>query len=81
MAVVPLAAVALCGGPRSGSRPIAEVAFAGLLALATVYVGYNEGAANWQSLCTCAIYLLLCLTLLRTRDGKSSGDRAPALRA
>ena len=80
MAVVPLAILALHSGQRFGSRPIAEVVFAGLLALATLYIGFNEGAANWQSLWTCAMYLLLCFTLLRTRDGKSSGGRPPLQR-
>ena len=32
-----------------------------------VYIGFNEGADNWQSLWTCAMYLLLAVTLWRAR--------------
>jgi exo-beta-1,3-glucanase (GH17 family) len=72
MAVVPLATLSLLSQPRSGARPIAEVVFAGLLALAAVYIVFNEGFANWQSLWTCAVYLLLAFTLVQAREGKSS---------
>ena len=67
MAVVPFAALMLLNRPQEGVRPIAESAFAGLLAAAALYIGFNEGAQNWQSLWTCAIYLLLALTLWRAR--------------
>ena len=76
MAVVPFTTLSLLGQPRSGARPVAEVVFAGLLAVAAVYIGFNEGAANWQSLWTCAIYLLLGFTLLQAREGKSSAPRS-----
>ena len=72
MAVVPFTTLSLLTGARSGGRPIAEVVFASLLALTAVYIFFNEGFANWQSLWTCAIYLLLGFTLLRARDGKPS---------
>jgi hypothetical protein len=70
--VVPFATLSLLSQPRSGARPIAEVVFAGLLALAAVYIVFNEGFANWQSLWTCAVYLLLAFTLVQAREGKSS---------
>ena len=72
MAVVPFTTLSWFTGARSGGRPIAEVVFASLLALAAVYIFFNEGFANWQSLWTCAIYLLLGFTLLRAREDKSS---------
>jgi DMSO reductase anchor subunit len=72
MAVVPFTTLSWLTGTRSGGRPIAEVVFAGLLALAAVYIFFNEGFANWQSSWTCAIYLLLGFTLLRAREDKSS---------
>ena len=72
MAVVPFTMLSLLSQPRSGARPIAEVVFAGLLALTAVYIAFNEGFANWQSLWTCAIYLLLGFTLVQAREGKSS---------
>jgi glucan 1,3-beta-glucosidase len=67
MAVVPFAALMLLNRPKEGVRPIAESAFAGLLAAAALFTGINEGNQNWQSMWTCAVYLLLALTLWRAR--------------
>jgi glucan 1,3-beta-glucosidase len=67
MAVVPFAALMLLNRPKEGARPIAESAFAGLLVVAALFTGFNEGNQNWQSMWTCAIYLLLALTLWRAR--------------
>jgi len=66
MAVVPFATLVL-NRPQQGVRPIAEATFAGLLALAAIYTGLNEGRDNWQSLWTCAIYLVFAVTLWRAR--------------
>src|ERR1700761_9501595 len=70
MAVVPFAGL-LLNRPQAGRRPIAEAAFAGLLAIAAIYVGFNEGPDNWQSLWTCAVYLLLAFTLWQARAVQS----------
>lgn len=67
MAVVPFAALMLVNRPKQGVRPIAEAAFAGVLVVAALFMGINEGGQNWQSLWTCAIYLVLALTLWRAR--------------
>jgi glucan 1,3-beta-glucosidase len=67
MAVVPFAALMLLNRPKEGVRPIAESAFAGLLVVAAIFTGINEGNQNWQSMWTCAVYLLLALTLWRAR--------------
>ena len=67
MAVVPFAALSLLNRPKAGSRPVAEATFAGLLVMTAVYTGFNEGPDNWQSLWTCAIYVLLAATLWRAR--------------
>ncbi|WP_213289695.1 beta-(1-6) glucans synthase [Bradyrhizobium sp. sGM-13] len=67
MAVVPFAALMLLNRPKEGVRPIAESAFAGLLVAAALFTGFNEGNQNWQAMWTCAIYLLLALTLWRAR--------------
>ena len=67
MAVVPLATLMLLNRPQEGVRPIAEVVFAGLLAGSALYTVFNEGAANWQSIWTCAVYALLAVTLWRAR--------------
>jgi glucan 1,3-beta-glucosidase len=70
MAVVPFALLT-SNRPQTGVRPIAEAAFAGLLALSAAYVIVNEGRANWQSLWTCVIYVVLALTLWRARAAQS----------
>jgi len=67
MAVIPFAWLSALNRPKEGTRPIAERVFAGLLTVAAIYTGVNEGRENWQSLWTCAMYLLLALTLWRAR--------------
>jgi exo-beta-1,3-glucanase (GH17 family) len=67
MAVVPFSTLMLLNRPQEGVRPIAEAVFAGLLAAAAFYTLFNEGANNWQSLWTCAVYFLLAVTLWRAR--------------
>jgi exo-beta-1,3-glucanase (GH17 family) len=67
MAVVPFALLMLLNRPQAGVRPIAEAGFAGLLVATALFIAINEGGRNWQSLWTCAIYLLLALTLWRAR--------------
>lgn len=73
MAVVPFWMLMTFNRPRSGVRPVAESAFAGLLAGAAIYIGFNEGPANWQSLWTCLIYLMLGVTLWRARAEQIPG--------
>jgi exo-beta-1,3-glucanase (GH17 family) len=67
MAVVPCWTVMSLNRPATGERPIAESVFAGLLVIAALYVGFNEGPNNWQSLWTCAAYAMLGITLWRAR--------------
>jgi exo-beta-1,3-glucanase (GH17 family) len=67
MAGVPFATLILLNRPKQGVRPIAEAVFAGLLAGAALYTGFNEGPDNWQSLWTCAAYLLFAVTLWQAR--------------
>jgi exo-beta-1,3-glucanase (GH17 family) len=67
MAALPFWLVMLVNRPPHGTRPIAESAFAGLLVAGALYTGFNEGSENWQSLWTCALYLLLGLTLWQAR--------------
>jgi hypothetical protein len=71
MAVVPFMGLMVWNRPQAGARPIAEAVFAGLLAMAAVYIGINEGRDNWQSMWTCAMYLLFALTLWRARAVQS----------
>lgn len=67
MAAVPFAAMTLLNRPEKGIRPMAESIFAGVFLVAAVYTGVNEGPDNWQSLWTCAAYILLAVTLWRAR--------------
>jgi exo-beta-1,3-glucanase (GH17 family) len=67
MAVVPFCTVAFLNPPKSATRPLAEAVFAGLFAAVALYITLNEGPHNWQSLWTCAAYLLLGVTLCRPR--------------
>jgi glucan 1,3-beta-glucosidase len=71
MAVVPFALLMLLNRPQAGVRPIAEAVFAGLLLVAAGYTFLNEGTDNWQSVWTCAMYVLLALTLWRARVAQS----------
>ena len=63
MAVVPFWTLTLLNRPKSGTRPVAEAVFAGLFAVAALYIAINEGPHNWQALWTSAAYLLLGATL------------------
>jgi exo-beta-1,3-glucanase (GH17 family) len=67
MAVVPFSMLILLNRPQDGVRPIAETVFAGLLAGSVLYILPSEGADNWQSLWSCAVYFLLAVTLWRAR--------------
>jgi hypothetical protein len=67
MAVLPLSTLMFLNRPPEGTRPIAEAVFAGLLAIAALYTLFNEGPNNWQSLWTCAAYLVLGVTLWQAR--------------
>jgi exo-beta-1,3-glucanase (GH17 family) len=71
MAVVPFMSLMVLNRPQTGVRPIAESVFAGLLAASAVFILINEGRDNWQSLWTCAMYLLLALTLWRARGAQN----------
>jgi exo-beta-1,3-glucanase (GH17 family) len=67
MAAVPFSTLMLLNRPPEGVRPIAESVFAGVFAASALYTVFNEGADNWQSLWTCAVYLLIAITLWRAR--------------
>jgi exo-beta-1,3-glucanase (GH17 family) len=70
-AAAPFVILALfgAGGAR---RELAEIVMAAVLAAATLFIAWNEGPANWQSLCLCAVFAVLILTLLRPRAAPSS---------
>jgi len=67
---------------ESGTRPLAETVFAGLFAVTVPYIAFNEGPQNWQSLWTCAAYVVLGVTLWRPRAvtfTETAMDAAPAV--
>jgi exo-beta-1,3-glucanase (GH17 family) len=67
MAVLPLSLLTLLNRPQDGARPISETVFAGLFVMAGLFIIFNEGQHNWQSLWTCALYFLLGVTLWQAR--------------
>ena len=68
MVAVPSWLLALLNRPESGTRPTAEALSSGLLVASALYILFNEGFQNWQSLWTCAAYVLLGSTLWQTRS-------------
>lgn len=73
MAVVPFWTLTLLNGQKSGTRPIAEAAFAALFAAAALYILFNEGPQNWQSWWTSAAYFVLGATLWQARSVAVAG--------
>jgi exo-beta-1,3-glucanase (GH17 family) len=69
-AAPPFVILALLGA--RGRRGLAEILMAAVLALATLFIIWNEGTANWQSLCLCAVLVVLIVALLRPRAAPSS---------
>ena len=69
MAAVPLSMVTLFNRSKSSANPKAEASFATLLAAAALFIVFNEGFSNWQSLWCSAAYGLLSVTLWRVRPG------------
>ncbi len=67
MAVLPLSLLTFLNRPQDGTRPISEAVFAGLFVMAGLFIMFNEGQNNWQSLWTCALYFLLGVTLWQAR--------------
>ncbi|RTL54622.1 MAG: beta-(1-6) glucans synthase [Bradyrhizobiaceae bacterium] len=77
IAAVPFLGLVLLNNPlTAAAHPIAELTFAGLLALSSVYVIFNEGPNNWQSLWTCGAYLALALTLSLARVAQNPKSSA-----
>jgi len=54
-------------GAAARRRELAEIVMAAVLGASTVYIAWNEGLANWQSLCLCAVFAAIIITLLRPR--------------
>ena len=78
MAAVPFWTVARLNRAGAGRRPVAEAVFACLLAVAAIYVTFNEGFSNWQSLWTAVAYFLLSTTLWQVRALAVAGAKSTA---
>ncbi len=70
-ALVPFGVLAFASSRPIGGRGTAETAAAGTLALCAIYIGFNEGPLNWQSLWFCGDCAALALILWRARDAQS----------
>jgi exo-beta-1,3-glucanase (GH17 family) len=70
MAAVPLATLSWLNRPRAGTRPIAEIVFAGVFLGCAIYGVLIEGFQNWQAIWTSGAYILLgiALWLVRSKD-------------
>ena len=58
-------------GRAKGARSVAEVSAACVLMLSALYIVFNEGFANWQSLWVCAVLAALAFNLALARDAQS----------
>jgi glucan 1,3-beta-glucosidase len=67
-AVVPFLVLTVSTKRSAGPRSAAETLAAAVLAVASGYIAFNEGFANWQAVWFCAGLLGLVLILLRARD-------------
>jgi glucan 1,3-beta-glucosidase len=67
-AVAAFLVLMLSGRPAAGSRAVAEIVAAAVLALSAGYIALNETFANWQAVWLCAGFVVLALILVRARD-------------
>lgn len=65
---VPVVVSRLAQRGYEGEPAFSERLFAGILGLSAIYIGFNEGPANWQSLWMCGCFVALALSLWRARD-------------
>jgi exo-beta-1,3-glucanase (GH17 family) len=79
MVGVPFWTLTLFNRPKSGALPVAEAVFAGLFVAAALYILFNEGIHNWQSLWTSAAYVVLGATLWQARFAAAAGKASAGL--
>jgi len=63
MAVLPISLLTLLSPRRPDTSRVAEAAFACLFASSALFIFFNEGVRNWQSLWTSAAFFLLGISL------------------
>ncbi|MBV8752004.1 MAG: beta-(1-6) glucans synthase [Hyphomicrobiales bacterium] len=59
-------------GAAARRRELAEIVMAAVLAASSLYIVWNEGPANWQSLSLCGVFAAIVIALLRPRAEPSS---------
>jgi hypothetical protein len=69
-AAAPFLILTLMGA--AGRRDLAEIVMATVLAASTLFIAWNEGPANWQSLSLCGVFAAIIVGLLRPRAAPSS---------
>jgi exo-beta-1,3-glucanase (GH17 family) len=79
MAVLPFWSLTLLNRPKSDKRAVAEIVFASMFVAAALYIIFNEGPHNWQSLWTSAAYFVLAATLWPVRPIAVAGARSGML--
>ena len=67
-ATVPFFVLSSVSPRRESRRALAEGMAAALLAGSALYIVFDERLANWQSLWLCAVFLMLAVTLSRSRN-------------
>jgi len=67
-AAIPYLVIAAAAPARGGMRGAAELVFAAILGGSAVYMVFNEGFANWQSIWLAIVQVSLAVILLRPRD-------------
>ena len=70
-AIIPFFVLSFFSQRAGGPRSVAETAAAGTLVLSLIYIAFNEGFENWQSLWLCALFAALAFTLSRARAAQS----------
>jgi exo-beta-1,3-glucanase (GH17 family) len=70
-AAAPFVVLAVMGAETEGRRDVAEMAMAAVLGASLVYIGWNEGIANWEALSLCAALAGITLALVRPRGAPS----------
>jgi exo-beta-1,3-glucanase (GH17 family) len=68
----PFLVLALLGAGGRRQRDLAEIVMAAVLAASILFIAWNEGGANWQALCLCAVLAGITLALLRPLGARSS---------
>ena len=77
MVAVPFGTVTLLNRRKADARPLAEAVFAGLFGATALYVLFNEGLHNWQSLWTSAMFVVFGTTLWQVRSVAVTAARTP----